>query len=123
MQRKPHRIDQVNSLIKQYFGEILAQEIDTPAGTLITVTKVHTSKDLRYAKVGLSIYPGEAAGKIFAGICRNLKQLKHLLHKKITLKYAPELRLYLDTTAQKAEAMERLLNQVKQRSVFLKTSE
>lgn len=113
MQRKPHRILQINSLIKQRFGQILHEELNTPEGVLVNVTRVKTSADLRHAQVGISVYPKEFTNDTFALICRRLKQLKFSLHQSITLKYAADIKVYIDTAAQEAGNMEQLLNKIK----------
>lgn len=115
MPQESRRLKQVNTIIQQLFGEILNQEVEFQSGALVSVTKVKTSPDLRYAKIGLSIYPTQEADKIFASICKQLKHLKYLLHQKITFKYAPEIRVYLDTTAKEAEELGDLLDTLKKR--------
>jgi len=113
MQQKTHRIDQINEFIQQKFGEVIKEELELEPGVLITVTRVKTSKDLRHAKVGLSIYPADQSDAIFAKICRNLKQLKHQLHQQITFKYAPDIKVYIDKTEQNAREIEALLDKIK----------
>ena len=115
MQRKLHRILQINSLIKQHFGQIIHQELKTPEGVLVNVTRVKTSADLRHAQIGISIYPKEFTNDTFALICRQLKQLKFSLHQSITLKYAPDIKIYIDTSPQEAGDMEQLLNHIKEK--------
>jgi ribosome-binding factor A len=109
MPSKPHRLSQVNELIKQRFAEILNQELELPANTLITVTQVKTANDLKSAKIGLSIYPIEKADEIFTHICRRLNYLKYQLHQQLILKFAPEIRVFLDKTSEDAFAVEAML--------------
>jgi len=115
MTKKPHRIRQINEFIRQKFGEIINQEIELPGGALVTVTRVKTSPDLRHARVGLSIYPVDQTDVIFAAICRNLRQLNFLTHQQITFKFAPDIKVYIDKTAQKAFEMEELLNRLRKK--------
>ena len=82
---------------------------------MVTITKVDTSKDLRYSKIGLSIFPTEKTDEIFALIRKNLKQLKFALHQHITFKYAPDIKVYIDTTAQEAAEMDVVLDKIKKR--------
>lgn len=113
--KKPHRLNQINEFIKHKFGEIINQEMELPAGVLISITNVKISKDLRYAKAGLSIYPTDKTDAVFGAICRKIAHLKFLLHQQITFKYAPEIKVYIDKNAQKGFEMEQLLDKLKQR--------
>ena len=115
MTKKPHRLIQVNELIQQKFGEIINQETELPPDVLVSVTGVKISKDLRYAKAGLSIYPVDQADAVFAKICRQLKHLKYLLHQQITFKFAPDIKVYIDKTTQEAFKMEELLDGLKEK--------
>ena len=50
-----HRIERVNSLIRQEISELLQREVKDPRlGNLVAITDVSTSLDLRYAKVFVS---------------------------------------------------------------------
>jgi ribosome-binding factor A len=113
MSTKPHRLAQINEFIRQKFGEVVNRETELPEGALVTVTRVKTSKDLRHAKVGLSIYPARQTDAVFAKICRNLRQLNFLTHQEITFRFAPDIKVYIDKTAQKAFEIEELLNRLK----------
>ena len=115
MPQKKHRLEQVNEFIKHRFAEIIREEIPLPENTLVTVTEVKTSTDLRHARLGLSIYPTHHTNHIFATICRNLKHLKYLLHQHITFKYAPDITVYIDTKAQEVFTLDELLIHIKER--------
>ena len=45
------RIDQVNELLKRELAQAIIQTVEVPAGVLITVARVKTSRDLHYATV------------------------------------------------------------------------
>ncbi|MFH1392145.1 MAG: ribosome-binding factor A [bacterium] len=113
--KKPHRLNQINEFIKHKFGEIINQEMELAPGVLVSITNVKTSKDLRYAKAGLSIYPTDKTDTVFSAICRKLSHLKFLLHQQITFKYAPEIKVYIDKNAQRAFETEQLLDKLKQK--------
>ena len=53
-----HRINQVNELIKQELNDLLVSELEFTKGCLVTITAVETSKDLRHAKIWVSVLPG-----------------------------------------------------------------
>ncbi|MEK9165985.1 MAG: ribosome-binding factor A [Patescibacteria group bacterium] len=113
--KKPHRLNQINEFIKHKFGEIINQKMELPPGVLVSITNVKTSKDLRYAKAGISIYPLDQTDAVFGAICRKIAHLKFLLHQQITFKFAPEIKIYIDKNAQKAFEIEQLLDKLKQK--------
>jgi ribosome-binding factor A len=49
------RLDRVNQLLKEEIAEIIGRELKDPRIGFVTVTEVETSKDLRHAKVFVSI--------------------------------------------------------------------
>ena len=49
------RLDRVNQLIKEEISTLLQRELKDPRLGFVTVTEVETSKDLRVAKVFVSL--------------------------------------------------------------------
>jgi ribosome-binding factor A len=49
------RLDRVNQLIKEEISTLLQRELKDPRLGFVTVTEVETSKDLRVAKVFVSV--------------------------------------------------------------------
>ena len=55
-----HRIERVNSLIRQEISQLLQRQVKDPRlGNLISVTEVSTSADLKFAKVFVIRVGGE----------------------------------------------------------------
>src|SRR5438046_9412394 len=54
------RLDRVNQLIKEEVSTLLQRELKDPRLGFVTVTEVETSKDLRVAKVFVSVLGDEA---------------------------------------------------------------
>lgn len=113
--KKSHRIDQLNELMGQRFGEIIREYLELPEGVLVTVTTVRVSKDLRHARISLSIYPAEKSAAIFSLICRNLKHLQFILHQGLSLKFSPELVVVLDKSEKTAAELEAVLDRIKKK--------
>ena len=57
------RIDRINELIKETLAEIIRKKPILPLGVFVTVVKVDTSRDLRYARVFVSVFPEKKFGK------------------------------------------------------------
>ena len=58
VKKDTNRIAKVNSLIQKELGPVLHEFLDWQKG-LVTITKVDTSKDMKYAKIWISIFNGD----------------------------------------------------------------
>lgn len=109
-----HRILQINELIRQELGQLLVAEIDFPSNCLATIVGVETSKDLRHAKIFISVIPTSYTKKILDKLTASSGHLQFLLHKKLSMKPLPRLRFVIDETERKAAEIEGLLDRIKE---------
>ena len=109
-----YRILQVNELIKQELNNLFLTEIEFPKNSLATIIKVDTSKDLRHAKVWLSVLPVNYTKKVLDKIKGKAWHLQHLLNKKLTMNPLPRLSFDIDETEKKASDIEELLDRIKE---------
>ncbi|MDT1062763.1 30S ribosome-binding factor RbfA [Paracoccus sp. CPCC 101403] len=77
----------------------------------ITVGEVRTSPDLKVATAYVLPLGGKGAEEALAALRRNAGELRHLVAKAMTLKYAPQLRFVLDETFDRMDDTRRLLNE------------
>ncbi|MFA6215292.1 MAG: 30S ribosome-binding factor RbfA [Patescibacteria group bacterium] len=111
-----HRVSQVSELIRHELGQLLVEEIEFPAGSLVTIIKVETSKDLRYAKIWLSVMPTLYIKKVLNKLSANAGHLQFLLNKRLTMKPLPRLHFAVDNTEQKAAEIEEILDRIRKTS-------
>jgi ribosome-binding factor A len=104
------RLDRVNQLIKEEISMLLQRELKDPRLGFVTVTEVETAKDLRQARVFVSVLGDEAqwAGSLQAlgsarGFIRN--RLRHHLDLRVT----PELDFRADRSMEHAARIQALL--------------
>lgn len=76
----------------------------------ITVSEVRASPDLRQATVFVLPLGGRDAEAALAALRRNAPELRRLLVRAVTLKYAPDLRFVLDESFDRMDAARRLLD-------------
>ena len=105
------RISRVNSLIQEKIAEILVREIFVK-DVLITVFGVDTSKDLKYAKIKISIMPFSQSGEVLKILKKQLPNLQRILNQKIIIKFVPQIRFALDKTEEKASRVEAILRKI-----------
>ena len=77
----------------------------------ITVGEVRTSPDLKVATAYVLPLGGRDADEALAALRRNTRELRHLVSKEMTLKYAPDLRFVLDETFDRMDDTRRLFEQ------------
>lgn len=106
-----NRIEKVNSLIQQELGSELHSLLEDN-NALVTISKVETSKDLKWAKVWISIVGGNDE-KILKDIEKNIYQLQGQINRTLNLKIVPRLQFYLDTGPRYAQHIETLIDQIK----------
>lgn len=117
-----HRIDQgkgpsqrqlrVGEVIRRRLAEILSRgELHDPAlaGLSITVSEVRCSPDLKIATAFVMPLGGHRAKEALDGLRRNKAELRHLLARELTLKFAPDLRFQLDASFDRMDETRRLL--------------
>lgn len=110
------RTDRLNSLLKEVISEVIRKEVRNPhVNELVTVTRVQISKDLRHAKVFISVIGSEqdkietieALTSAAGFIAVNASQ-------KVVMRYFPELTFKLDDSVEKHMRIEELLNKISQ---------
>ncbi len=110
IKKDTNRIAKVNSLIQQQLGPILHESLEGQPG-LVTITKVETSKDMKWAKIWISIFNG-ADEKIFQFLNRNIYDLQGELNKHFATKIIPRISFHLDTTPRYVEQIEKVLKKI-----------
>ena len=87
-----NRIGRINEEIQRELSELLRNVKDPRVRkTMISVTRVDTTSDLRYAKVFVSVYDKEQSKEVFKGLKAAGGYLRHELAERLSLRYTPEL--------------------------------
>ena len=109
-----HRIERVNSLIRQELSELLQRQVKDPRlGDFIAVTEVATSPDLKHAKVFVSQYGNETERKkVLSGLVSASSFFRRELAKSLKMRYVPELHFQWDDSIEKGDRLSRLIDEV-----------
>ncbi len=100
------RLERVNSLLRRELGEALykvfsGEPIDLAA---ITITRVEAARNLRTAKVSVSVFGHEQErGAFLRQLANKAKELQALINRDLSLKYTPRLRFELDGSLEKGD--------------------
>ncbi len=103
----------VGETIRRALSEVLARGDvhDTDLNRLsITVGEVRASPDLKIATAYVLPLGGQGQDEVISLLARNKGELRRLVAKKLTLKFAPDLRFQLDETFDQMDRTRDMLN-------------
>jgi len=108
------RTEKVAEEIKHKLNTAMSKDLSEIGGLgLVTISKVIISPDLKLAKVYLTFLGNkEPVEKCLEKINAKKKHIRYILAKNIILKYMPDLNFYYDDTAEYADKMQRLINEI-----------
>ncbi len=107
------RIQKVNSLIKEQIAEILTRELNLKSGVFLTIVKVDTTRDLRYTRIFISVFPEGDRKYVLTALKNEKINIQKILHNKLHLKIMPKVIFKLDTTEAEADEIEKILRKIK----------
>jgi len=109
-----HRIERVNSLIRQELSELLQRQVKAPRlGNFITVTAVATSADMKYAKVFVSHMGSQEEKQETLGVLASASGFfRRELTKRLRIRRVPELSFQWDDSIERGDRLSRLIDQV-----------
>jgi len=108
--KNTNRIERVNSLIQQIVGEQVHHYVEEGRG-IVTVSKVEASRNLKWAKVWISIIGGDD-NKIMKKLEHHLYDLQGELNRSLSMKIVPRLQLFLDTSPRYAQHINELIEEI-----------
>ena len=109
-----HRIERVNSLIRQEISELLQRQVKDPRlGNLITVIDVSTSSDLRHAKIFVSRMGSEEEKQETLSVLTAASGFfRNELAKRLRLRRIPELSFQWDDSIERGDYLSQLIDEV-----------
>ena len=107
-----HRIDKVERLIKEEISLIFLQKINDPEIGFLTITQVKVSPDLKQAKIYFSVLEKEKRVLVMDKIESKIKFIRSELSHRISLKFTPELKFFLDDRLDYVEKIENLIEKI-----------
>ena len=106
-----NRINRINDEIQKELSALLRNVKDPRVqGTMISITRVETTPDLRYTKVYVSFLQSEKAEDAMKGLKSAAGFLRRQLGANLKLRYAPEIVWALDDSITYGAKMLALIN-------------
>ena len=104
------RLDRVNQLIKEEVSMLLQRELKDPRLGFVTVTEVDTSKDLRQAKIFVSVLGGDEQWKAsMAALTSARGFVRNWLRSHLDLRVTPDIDFRPDRSMEHAARIQALL--------------
>lgn len=109
------RMTRLNELLRREIGESLYRLVNERGFDLsaVTVTHVEITRDLREARVFVSIRDHEAEReRMLSRIRGHRAELQSVIAKHLTMKYTPRLSFVLDPSIERGDRVLTLLNNI-----------
>jgi len=107
-----HRVDKVEHLIKEEISMIFLYKMQDPALSLLTITNVKVSPDLKSAKIYLSVFEKEKRAIVLEKVKSSTGYIRSELAHRVRIKFVPELNFYIDDTIDYVEKIEGLIKKI-----------
>jgi len=112
MPHRYRRADRVDELLKQEIARVVREDVKDPRVGFTTVMDVASSRDLRHARVYISVMGGAEEKEATLDALRSASGfVRSRVGQSITLKYLPELHFELDRTLERAARIEAILDE------------
>ena len=108
-----NRMARVDEELKRELSNIINYEVKNSNVTgMVSVTKVKTSPDLKYARVSVSIINSKNVKQTLAGLKAASGFIRSRIAEKMNLRVTPELVFELDESLVYGEKIDKILEQV-----------
>lgn len=108
------RIERVEQEMRKELNSIIAYGLNDPRiDALISVTKVETAKELKYAKVYISIFNNENPEEVLKVLNKASSFLRGELFKRLKIREVPELHFAIDNSIEYGYKIESILKEIK----------
>ena len=86
------RIDRISEQVRREVDQIIREQLSDPRiqGTF-SVTRAEVTRDLRYAKVYVSVLEDENRAPLLAALKSAAGYVRHELGRRMIIRYAPEI--------------------------------
>ena len=113
MPKNNTRFERVGEELKKEISHIISYELKNPNVTgLISVTKVHVTPDLKYAKIYVSILNSKNIKDTLANLKKSSGYIRTEIAKRINLRITPELIFELDDSMEYGAKIDQILKEI-----------
>ena len=108
-----HRTERVADILREEISQIVGYELEDPRLTMVTVTEVRLSDNMRAAKVYITVAGDEQEHKLaLAALKRAAPYVRKQLGLSLNLPRTPEIYFVRDRVEEEGERVDQLLQQI-----------
>ncbi|MBI4239522.1 30S ribosome-binding factor RbfA [Candidatus Uhrbacteria bacterium] len=85
------RLLKVQELLKQELGNILVRELEFPKNSIVTITKVKATGDLKHATVSIAVTPEKYTGSVLKQLKKSAGHIQDTLNHTLEMHYVPRI--------------------------------
>lgn len=113
MPANSNRMNKVNEELRREISNIISLELKDPHLTgLISVTKVNTTPDFRFARVYVSMIGAKNNKQCLAILKKSSGYIRSILARKINLRITPELVFEFDESLEYGSKIDKILKDI-----------
>ena len=121
MSKNEARLGRVNEEIMKAISHTITYELKNPDVTgMISVTRVKTTPDLKYAKVYISLLNSKSVEKTMNGLKESAGFIRSQVAKIVNLRITPELVFEYDDSIEHGEKIDNILKEISKKDKELK---
>lgn len=111
--KNSNRLGRIDEELKKEISNIINYDLKNPKITgLISVTRVKTTPDLKYAKVYVSILKAKNTKETFINLKKSSGYIKSEIARRVNLRITPELVFVLDDSMEYGTRINEILNEI-----------
>ena len=107
-----NRINRINEEIQRELAELFRTLKDPRVQTMISITHVETTGDLRYSKIYVSVFEKEKTKEVLKGLRSAGGYLRREIGARLQLRYTPELIFEQDDSIEHGAHIYELLSKI-----------
>ncbi len=113
MKKNTNRMNKVDEELKKEISSIISLELKNPHLTgLISVSKVKTSPDLKYARVFVTMINEKDKKENLRVLKQSSGFIRSLIAKRINMRYTPELVFEFDDSIEYGARIDEIINKI-----------
>jgi ribosome-binding factor A len=111
-------MDRINELLLEEIARLLQKDVKDPRiGRFVSVTRVETNRDLKRARVYVSIYGAELSQtEVLEGLASAASYIRRQLFRNLSLKTVPQLSFVLDDSIARGVRIASILQELERES-------
>lgn len=114
MPNKNNRMGRIDEELKKELSQIISYELKNPDATgMISVTRVKTTPDLKYAKVYVSMLNSNSKEKTIEALKKSAGYIRSQIAKRVNLRITPELVFEEDDSMEYGMKIDSILKDLK----------